>query len=156
MRENTIKAIVGSILKWDAIAQGCKIDTGGDNCPLCQMFSVGECFACPVKIYTGKEQCKNTLYYSIRKKIGNNFLPDFIVNYLFINPPGIDEQTSNRRIATVFLDIENFIEFLISLLPKDFNEENITWDFFLGNAPSAKRVSHHFMLNQAKKGRIVQ
>ena len=53
MNAKTLKALKGSIAKWQAVVAGKGADEGGNNCPLCQMFFVGvpiseRCIGCPV------------------------------------------------------------------------------------------------------------
>ena len=62
----TLTALQGSIAKWEAIATGDGADDGCDNCPLCQMFWVGNhdggCEGCPVFEKTGKHLCIDSPY----------------------------------------------------------------------------------------------
>ena len=48
MDDETLKALVGSIKKWTAIARGEGVDRGAQNCPLCRKFRDGFCWGCPV------------------------------------------------------------------------------------------------------------
>jgi len=59
MKETTIKAILGSIEKWDNIIEGKGVDKGRDNCPLCHEFP--DCKGCPVyNIMDKTPDCMNT------------------------------------------------------------------------------------------------
>lgn len=53
MDARTLKALHGSIKKWEAIAKGTGTDKSGENCPLCQEFAYPSgkpfCHDCPVK-----------------------------------------------------------------------------------------------------------
>src|SRR5580693_5421953 len=67
MDKHTLKALKGSIAKWEAIVAGTGEDLGPDNCPLCQMFLdkdrvSGVCEGCPVKESTKKSNCQGTPY----------------------------------------------------------------------------------------------
>ena len=61
MNQKTIKALKGSIVKWEKIVDGTGIDEGGDNCPLCILVDF-ECNFCPVFNKTGKIVCNGTPY----------------------------------------------------------------------------------------------
>lgn len=67
MDAKTLKALKGSIRKWEAIVAGTGADKGGKNCPLCKLFatgvSIGKCKGCPVRQKTGFEECRDTPYY---------------------------------------------------------------------------------------------
>ena len=52
MDDKTLKAIIGSVFKWDSIAFGYGEDLGGDNCELCKTF---DCTKCPY--YNGYNDC---------------------------------------------------------------------------------------------------
>ena len=121
MNDETLRALVGSILKWDAIALGCGINRASYNCPLCQLCN---CFECPVCMKTGLIDCDGTDYYDIAKYIGKSTLPEIIRDGYPTN------ETCDR--------IEKFIEFMVKLLPENFNEKDISWDFFHGIVPSAE------------------
>ena len=63
MNNETLKALEGSICKWDDICMGYGEDYGSDDCPLCAIFIdfVG-CNGCPVSAVTGKSNCHDTPY----------------------------------------------------------------------------------------------
>jgi hypothetical protein len=67
MNKLTLKALKGSIAKWEAIVAGTGKDEGSRNCPLCKRFSDLGCTKrseqCPVKIKTGYGNCLGTPYY---------------------------------------------------------------------------------------------
>lgn len=65
MNAKTLKALKGSIAKWQAIVAGTGEDHGPDNCPLCQLFNDlphGGCGGCPVAERTGLDGCAGTPY----------------------------------------------------------------------------------------------
>ena len=69
MSRATLKALNGSIKKWEAIVAGTGRDLGSHNCPLCEkfMFKSGEefeygCYGCPVSQKTGLGGCDGTPY----------------------------------------------------------------------------------------------
>lgn len=65
MDAKTLKALEGSIKKWEKIVAGKGCDRGSNNCPLCKMFIRNQfCDGCPVANYTGKDGCQGTPYAS--------------------------------------------------------------------------------------------
>lgn len=64
LKPKVLKALQGSIKKWEDILTGKIAERGANNCPLCQMFVVktGECDGCPVYKNTGEESCEGTPY----------------------------------------------------------------------------------------------
>ena len=56
MDKETLKALKGSIKKWEKIVAGTGVDDGGGNCPLCKLF-LDSCDECPVTIETDKVGC---------------------------------------------------------------------------------------------------
>ncbi len=62
MNAKTLKALKGSIAKWEAIVAEETIDEGHRNCPLCEMFFFPGCRDCPVKERTGMSSCHGTPY----------------------------------------------------------------------------------------------
>jgi hypothetical protein len=63
MDAKTLKALKGSIDKWENIVSGKGEDEGIDNCPLCKMFKeMEDCTECPVSINTGKAECCKSPY----------------------------------------------------------------------------------------------
>jgi hypothetical protein len=67
MNEDTLKALQGSIAKWEAIVAGTGAD-GYENCPLCARFNTGplRCARgvelCPVRIASKRFGCDGTPY----------------------------------------------------------------------------------------------
>ncbi len=47
MNKETLKALKGSIKKWEAIVEGTGTDEGYSNCPLCALFIGDNCRECP-------------------------------------------------------------------------------------------------------------
>ena len=63
MDAKTLKALEGSIMKWEKIVDGKGIDDGIDNCPLCKLFYLnGDCEECPVSKKTESYCCSETPY----------------------------------------------------------------------------------------------
>lgn len=64
MNKKTLKALEGSIIKWDKIVDSTEgIDYGTANCPLCKAFDL--CSECPVGEYSQKHYsygCVETPY----------------------------------------------------------------------------------------------
>jgi hypothetical protein len=61
MNARTLKALRGSIKKWEAIVAGTGVDQGTDNCPLCEEFFDDWCKGCPVNDASGNS-CNGTPY----------------------------------------------------------------------------------------------
>lgn len=65
MNAEILKALRGSIKKWERIATGRETDRGSSNCPLCKKFMFNDlypCDGCPVKERTGMLSCRGTPY----------------------------------------------------------------------------------------------
>lgn len=62
MDAKTLKALHGSIAKWEGIVAGTMDDRGEDNCPLCKLFLKKNCEGCPVFEKTLEEGCHGTPY----------------------------------------------------------------------------------------------
>jgi len=66
MNAKTLKALKGSIAKWEKIVAGTGVDRGERNCPLCKLFnnphSDNRCFGCPVRERTQRRFCRRTAY----------------------------------------------------------------------------------------------
>lgn len=63
MKPATLKALRGSIKKWQGIRAGTMEDLGADNCPLCKLFLSREyCSGCPVAGKTGQDSCNGSPY----------------------------------------------------------------------------------------------
>ena len=69
MDAKTLRALKGSIKKWEKIVDGTGVDKRGDNCPLCQLFCVRSthrwCYGCPVYETTRNSNCNETPYYAV-------------------------------------------------------------------------------------------
>lgn len=92
MPAKTLKALRGSIAKWEGIVAGTIEDYGEDNCPLCKLFLKKNCEGCPVYARTHHEGCWETPYRATLEA---------------------DSKEEYDRLAQAELD------FLKSLLPKD-------------------------------------
>lgn len=64
MPVRVVRALKGSIRKWDQIAEGLDEDRGTVNCPLCAIFydRVPTCEGCPVSTHTGRSYCEGSPY----------------------------------------------------------------------------------------------
>lgn len=63
MKAETLKALRGSIAKWEGVVAGTIEDKGPSNCPLCQLFiDNDDCAGCPVAAFTGEDGCGDTPY----------------------------------------------------------------------------------------------
>jgi hypothetical protein len=71
--KSTLKALRGSIRKWQRIAAGTTMDRGTKNCPLCKEFfddATYECGGCPVAKKTGLSMCRGTPYIPYNNVVG--------------------------------------------------------------------------------------
>ena len=62
MDKKTLKALKGSIQKWEKIVKGKGVDKGSYNCPLCKLFVKYRCVGCPVSLKTKDGSCTGTPY----------------------------------------------------------------------------------------------
>ena len=64
MPARTLKALKGSIAKWEKIVKGDMVDLGTDNCPLCDLFWSPDlkCLGCPVSAKVGVGGCVGSPY----------------------------------------------------------------------------------------------
>lgn len=69
MNARTLRALKGSIKKWENIITGVGVDLGPTNCALCRQFNVYDerqdtvdCTGCPVFDHTGQHGCHGTPY----------------------------------------------------------------------------------------------
>ena len=80
MNRETLKALKGSIKKWEGIVAGEVADNGNENCPLCKLFFDNWCHRCPVAKDAGEIRCSSTPYtdwsLSVRHR-GTFFVPDY-------------------------------------------------------------------------------
>lgn len=70
MSKRMLKALRGSIAKWEKIVAGTGSDMGADNCPLCKTYAPPpqiHCGACPVAAKTGRGECRGTPYSQFRR-----------------------------------------------------------------------------------------
>lgn len=98
MDARTLKALKGSIRKWERIVQGTGQDDGSGNCPLCRLFIHEDCKGCPVSRASGQSSCLKTPYMEW--------------NGLFAGRNGMATSIKKKHAAQRELD------FLKSLLPK--------------------------------------
>ena len=105
MNKETLKALEGSIEKWEKIVAGKELDLGWQNCPLCRRFLA--CIGgCPVDIATRGAGCTRTPWtdWAIHHEVAHK---DKKTMRVFKNCPECKE------LAQAELD------FLKSLLPKE-------------------------------------
>ena len=57
-----IRALKGSIKKWEKIVDGTGVDRGIYNCPCCDKFHYCSCINCPIHEFTGYKNCVSTPY----------------------------------------------------------------------------------------------
>ena len=79
MDDRTLKALRGSIKKWEGVAAGTEVDKASTNCPLCTEFVKHQCNGCPVKENTGQSDCMGTPYVSFNKssdRTGKSWSPE--------------------------------------------------------------------------------
>jgi len=71
MNKTTLKALKGSIKKWELIVSGVGEDLGDENCPLCKRFAHKEntCAGCPVAEKAGRF-CERTPYIPWTNYVG--------------------------------------------------------------------------------------
>ncbi len=62
MNGKTLKALDGSIKKWNDIVNNDGEDDGITNCPLCKVFKSDECTNCPVREKTKQSGCMGSPY----------------------------------------------------------------------------------------------
>lgn len=115
MDAETLKALRGSIAKWESIVVGLAEDEGPQNCPLCLKFNAfvnpnvpRGCHGCPVRAKSGESGCKNTPYESYE-------------DYMFdVGEGEIDEDAElAKRLA------QDEVDFLKSLLPPESDDDRI-------------------------------
>ena len=100
MDSKTLMALMGSIQKWECIAQGIGAENGSQNCSLCHLYGrkPSYCESCPIYEHTGQTGCTNTPYAYTNLVTGGT-LPEH----------------ANKNVNYEAIEAE--IEFLISLLP---------------------------------------
>ena len=79
MNPETLKALEGSIAKWEGIVRSTKAeDRGMSNCPLCRLFFNPYCFGCPVKEKTGMNGCQGSPYQDWDSHYKNSHAVKFV------------------------------------------------------------------------------
>ena len=99
-----LKALEGSIEKWEKIVDGTGIDERDENCPLCKLY--WGCKSCPVADTVARAGCNDTPYMEWCKHHAKKH-PDGVWC-----PPMRVECPTCKRLAQKELD------FLKSILPK--------------------------------------
>lgn len=112
MKPATLKALKGSIRKWELIVAGTGADDGQHNCPLCQRFDRYELALCetdneqcPVAIATGDTECSGSPYVDWRRAITETRGIGYFRH---------DKATDDETVMCAVLELE----FLRDLLPK--------------------------------------
>ena len=102
MDKETLKALKGSIRKWEKIVDGVGVDLGSENCPLCYLYldSKLDCKGCPV----GKH-CLDTVF------------GDWVLHHVRKHPNKPLQIIGKCRTCKKLARKE--LEFLQSLLPKE-------------------------------------
>ncbi len=100
MLAKTLKALLGSITKWEKIRDNKLQDYGSSNCPLCKLCGHGtkegiNCAPCPVYQKTGKHMCSGTPYDTFGD---------------------LNQENHTKRVRQV---AQSEVNFLCRLLPKD-------------------------------------
>jgi len=62
LSKRQMKALDGSIKKWEKIVGGTGVDEGAINCPCCQKYFANYCNFCPIAIYVDNTECYETPY----------------------------------------------------------------------------------------------
>lgn len=111
MDKDTLKALKGSVRKWERIVDGRGADNGTYNCPLCKMFLLGEmrCAGCPVKEASGQSYCRGTPY--------ENW--DDVVEEELDFPRRISDLPSVRLRRDALRYAKDEVRFLKGLLPQE-------------------------------------
>lgn len=105
MDKKALKALEGSIRKWERIVQAKGKDNGRDNCPLCKLYYDEDCEGCPVMKKIGSGCCEGTPY------------SDWSVHHNDKHPDKIPYKVE-LDCARCNLLAEKELRFLRSLLPK--------------------------------------
>lgn len=71
--EDSLNYLAESILHWkenlEAAKDGKSFSYHGDSCPLCRAYCEHECKNCPIKSFTGLENCKGTPWVHIAPQV---------------------------------------------------------------------------------------
>ena len=113
MDKKTLKALKGSIKKWERIVNSTRgIDYGTENCPLCKIFTF--CEGCPVKEKTKFASCKLTPFVEWADHFEEKHQSIFYSSEYNHRIKGCDECLELAK---------KELEFLINLLP--INEKKL-------------------------------
>ena len=114
MNSETLKALEGSIKKWEKIVESTEEkDRGVENCPLCRLFyndfsEDEDCMGCPVKEKTGMYGCIGSPYQDWKNHYKNSHGVEF------------GEGTSRHKDCPECLRLAKAeLEFLRGLLPRE-------------------------------------
>lgn len=103
MDKKTLRALKGSILKWELIVGGFESNKNGRNCTLCR--TLARCEDCPVYLHTGIMHCGETPY--------SEFV---VVAYDLAEYNHGLSLASNKKLRRL---AQKEVDFLKSLLPKE-------------------------------------
>ena len=108
MNKETLKALKGSIKKWEKIVDGRGVDLGVTNCNLCGLFVQDGCRGCPVNDVT-LDSCNGSPY------------EDWERHHEDFHNQGLDCEDYRivGKCRTCKKLAREELEFLQSLLPKD-------------------------------------
>lgn len=112
MPPKVLKALEGSICKWENICMGHGEERGYIDCPLCTLFYLDkDCYGCPVvMLRTGRICCEDTPYYEWDEEWKN-------YNKFIMSTPL--EQVHDEVYTPIFAEVaEKELIFLLGLLPE--------------------------------------
>lgn len=126
MSQATLKALKGSIRKWELIVAGEIADEGEDNCPLCKRFTTGRCTqvssvtgedmeTCPVAEAVDDISCRGTPFIDFREAINDRFNKDPTTHYT-------DKASDDETVMCAVLELE-FLKAFYRQMPNTTNEE---------------------------------
>ena len=113
MSKWTLKALKGSIRKWERIVAGTGVDKEASDCPLCELYKHDvfitdtDCQNCPVSQKTGNPYCEGSPYDDWRR----------MPTYHDVPIPDMSHSIRANQIA------QKELEFLKSLLPEEEKEK---------------------------------
>lgn len=111
MTQKVVKALEGSICKWNDVGMGFGKENGYEDCPLCTLFYIShDCYGCPISTEMRMAYCEGTPYVQWQR-MWTKYNPDCMSVPL--------EQVRDPEFKTVIAEIvEDEIIYLLELLPK--------------------------------------
>jgi len=114
MNKRILKALKGSICKWNLICMGVETNRTSSNCPLC--IECRSCWQCPVKEKSEERGCDGTPWEEWNRKIYSS--TGEMIPFPNRNLPWLIEHT-NHELSEQLIDLAwDELEFLITLLPE--------------------------------------